>query len=88
MSDYSRRMSANNDGMDPDWKPNFTPSKSDPIEKLKSLILACSAIAEAAKDVPNERTPSGAQTISWYKVSCSSSVWNDFVAAYDEVKFK
>lgn len=24
MSDYGRRMSANNDGMDPDWKPDFT----------------------------------------------------------------
>jgi hypothetical protein len=89
MSEWSQRKAANNDGMDPDWRPDIgEPPKSDPLEKIKALIRACDSIAKTAKTVPIEENVSGRQTITWYNVSASSTVWNEFVRAYEEVMFK
>ena len=76
-------------GIPSDWRPAPEPEKiSEPLSKIKNMINACSVIAEAARKVPDERTKGGMMEIHWYKISCSSSVWVDFVKAYDEVKFK
>lgn len=89
MSDYpteSQRRSWNNDGMDPDWKPDINNYKSEPLEKLKKLINLCGELASAFSTRENE--------INLNDDSCSTRVtkpnifWREFLKAYDEVKFK
>lgn len=82
MNDYAQRMSANNDGMDPD----LVSRKFDSIEKLKELIYSIEPIIETARRIPDESAAvDGKITINWYQFSTISPVWNRIVKAYDEV---
>ena len=58
MIDYNSysetRMSANNDGMDPDWKPDFSSLKIENILRDK-LTLAIKTLELIAKDPFNGR---------------------------------
>lgn len=82
----SQRRSWNNDGMDPDWKPDVNAYKSEPLEKLKKLINLCGEISLAFNNKENE--------INLNDDSCSARVtktnkfWREFLNAYEEVKFK
>lgn len=51
---YSDRMSANNDGMDPDWKPDFSNLKIENILRDK-LTLAIKTLELIAQDPFNGR---------------------------------
>ena len=91
MNEFSKSqiMGWNNDGMDPDWRPDITELTSDPIEKLKELIRAVEPIIVVARQVPDEsKAVDGKVTIQRWSVSASSTVWNRIVKAHDEVKFK
>jgi hypothetical protein len=44
MTSYSERITGNNDGMDPDWKPIIVPIKYDLVESLMELYHSAEAI--------------------------------------------
>jgi hypothetical protein len=83
-------VNSNNDLMPEHWMPPPCKKKSDPLEKLETLIHAVRPIAEAVRDVPDESTPDkqGAITHNKYQVTMTSAAWNRLVKAYDAVKFK
>lgn len=95
MSDYpteSQRRSWNNDGMDPDWKPDINNYnynynyKSEPLEKLKKLINLCGELSSAFSSRENEINLNNDSSAT--RVTKSNIFWREFLKAYDEVKFK
>lgn len=87
MSEYPTKSQIkvwNNDGMDPDWRPDIITEKSKSIELLKDFIKACHPVVEAARKVPQASD----SEITFWKITLSDRVCNELVKAYDEVKFK
>lgn len=85
---WAQRKAWNNDGMDPDWRPNTPSVVSDPIKKLERLILAVGKIAEPASKVPEDKNINGKLTIHSYSITAASHTWVEIAQAYEEVKFK
>lgn len=86
---WSKDGGYDNGGIPADWTPNITPTKSEPLEKIKALIYACEPIANAARKVPPDVKEEGKPiTIHSWSITMSSVAWLDLVKAYDEVKFK
>ncbi len=82
----SQRRAWNNDGMDPDWKPDLTPLISDPIEKLSKLIHLCHELSLAFDGVIVKEA---LQDDSYStKVTKGNKFWREFLNAYNDVRFK
>ena len=82
MRTYSERMAANNDGMDPDWKPEpRTPNKNSTVEILKRLIEANHRIISSLSFLKSEEFDID-QRIS---VTLPASVWKELRGAYEAV---
>jgi hypothetical protein len=89
MSEYPTKSQIrewNNDGMDPDWKPENKVFISEPLDKLKTMINLCGDIAMAFEnnEVKNHLNDDEYST----RVIKNNKFWREFLAAYNEVKFK
>lgn len=74
----SERRAANNDLMDPDWKPNF-PKVKRIGDMIDDLLLAVRPLYESIKKgVPLDLEYS-------YKTSASAQTWNKFIDAYEKL---
>lgn len=82
MSDYpskSQRMEWNNDGMDPDWKPDLTPTETIG-KKIDALINASRSIAEINfKDCDLNSMGPG----DFVKITISATRLKEFIEAFD-----
>lgn len=85
MSDYptwSQRKAWNNDGMDPDWKPEPTPeNKKSSVYKIKALVDSVASLVALLKTV-EERENLEFST----RITMSNRSWNEIVKAFDDVQ--
>lgn len=76
----------NNDGMDPDWRPESIEFKSEPLEKIKHLINMC---GELARGFDNTEVKDNLLNDEYStRITRDNKWWREFLKAYEEVKFK
>jgi len=76
MATESELRAANNDLMDPHWKPSF-PKITRIGDMINDLMFACGEIRGVFKDPIDDNNA--------YSVTMHSTKWKKFLAAYDKL---
>ena len=81
---YSQRMSANNDGMDPDWRPDpVVPEKIDAIDKVKKLYDTAAYIVDRYQGISDEDLDNNDYVL---KVTMTTRQWLDLRKLIESIK--
>jgi hypothetical protein len=81
MSDYptkSQRQEWNNDGMDPDWRPESSP-ELETISKIKRLYYSCRPLQDVLTKEPVDINVD-------YRVTMSGRLWKEILDAMENFK--
>ena len=76
MRSKSQRRADNNDGMDPDWKPEFPPDKPN---KIDDLFVAIQYLSNVLK-------PLNLKTKDNLRVTMNGQKWDAIITAFEALK--